>query len=181
MYKKGGIGEKIELFNFGKSGAKVEFVLETFPFLLDQYDRKDKTIILLSIGGNNAKAKGDPTNFVSTPEEYVAQMRQLLTELRLRTPYVIVVGGGSYNESKTNPKISPMDGTKSFFTNARRKLFNDRLHSLCTEMNVPFVGVTIPDDVWQKTCLYDDGLHPNDLGYQYIFQNILKELEKIGV
>src|SRR5512133_4042867 len=76
MYGENGVGEKYEIYNFGKSGATIDFVKDTFKSQLDAYDRKQKTIILVSVGGNNTKAEETPDNFVSTPEEYESERRE---------------------------------------------------------------------------------------------------------
>lgn len=179
MYGKNGIGEKYEVYNFGLSGAKIDFVQKTFPIQLQQYGRGGKTIVIISLGGNNAKAENSPENYVSTVKEFTAQMSELLNLLKSLKTHTIVVGGGYYDESKTNPKHNPLTGGKSYFTNKRKVEFENGLKQLCDDMCIPFVEVTIPQDLWKKEYLYKDGLHPNHKGHEYICNNVMKQLEKL--
>ena len=78
MFSSGGVGEKYELFNFAKAGEPISFVLETFKYQLEKYRRPGKVIILVSIGGNNSRAKDTPDNFISTVDEYKEEMTALL-------------------------------------------------------------------------------------------------------
>lgn len=179
MYGKGGIGEKYEIYNFGKSGATIDFVMKTFPQQLEQYGRGKKTITIVSVGGNNAKAEDEPKNYVSTLKEYTDSMSDLLNLLASQSTHVIAVGGGYYDESKTNPKINPFTGGKSFFTNVRRQEFQAQLKKLCIERKITFIETGISESEWKEKYIYDDGLHPGALGHELISEKVMKELEKI--
>jgi len=173
----GGVGEKFEVYNFGKSGATIDFVLNTFTRLIKDFGRNQKTISIVSVGGNNAKAEHTPDNFVSTLNEYQDQMSQLLDLLSSKSDAVIAVGGGYYDETKTNPKISPLSGNKSFFTNQRKHQFEQALKSLCQQKQIPFVKVEITKQKWLEEYVAADGLHPNHKGHQYISDQILKTIQ----
>ena len=180
MFTPGGIGEKYEIFNFGKSGVDVDFVIRTFPQLLKIYGRGIPTIAIVSVGGNNAKAQDRPDNFVCTVEEYALQMTTLIGMLKKVSNHVIIVdGAGYYDESKTNPKINPFIGGASYFTNKRKILFATKLKEVCTRENVPYVEVNIPEKEWVEHYLYEDGLHPNQKGYELIASKVLAEIEKL--
>ncbi len=178
MYGKDGVGEKYEVFNFGKSGAEIKFAEKLFPILIREYGRKGKIITIVSIGGNNAKAVDSPNNYVSTLEEYTTQMSQLLDLLREKSDVVIAVGGGYYDESKTNPKHNPFTGGRSYFTNKRKKRFEQRFQELCHQKGVIFVGIDTSKEEWQKKYLYKDGLHPNQKGHQYVAKKVIEVLSK---
>lgn len=181
MYAPNGLGETFEVFDFGKSGASIEFVLETFPQQFADYKRSSgTTVALVSVGGNNAKAIGEPGNYVSTIEEYSKQMSQLLDLLVEKTSYVFGVGSGYYNESKVSPVISPFSGKKSYFSNKRKKLFEAECKRLCEEKKLTYIGMeNIDETEWLKKYTYEDGLHPNDAGYKLIHDRIWVQLEKI--
>ncbi len=180
MYGNGGIGETYEVYNFGKSGAKIEFVKDTFQQQLKDYGRGHRTIVLLAVGGNNTKAEGEPTNFASTPESYITEMRELLTMLQQHCDGVVMVGSNwPVDESKTNPKTNPLTGDRSYFTNARRHMFNTVLKQLCTEINVELVELDVDKHAWLESYQYKDGLHPNQAGHQLIFESIKPRLDKL--
>jgi len=176
MYGENGVGEKYEVYNLGKSGAKIEFATKLFPTLIQEYGRAGKIITIVSIGSNNAKAENTPTNYVSSLEEYETQMAEMLDLLKEKSDVVIVVGGGYVDESKTNPKHNPLTGGKSYFTNARRKMFEKKCEDLCDQKNISYVGVELSEKQWQAEYLFRDGLHPNQKGHQYIAERVLGEV-----
>lgn len=178
MYDQGGLGEKYEVYNFGKSGGKISFVKDSFPEQIKQYGRKDRPITIVSVGGNNSKAKNSPDNFVSTIDEYSQEMEELLDILRDFSQQVIAVGGGWYDETKTCPKISPFDDSKSYFSNQRKQEFEKHFKKLCKDRKIPFVDIDVEEDVWKKKYLYDDGLHANDAGHRLIADKVMAVLEK---
>lgn len=178
MYGQNGIGEKYEIYNLGKSGAKIDFAKQFFPILIEKYGRDQKVITIVSIGGNNSKAENSPTNYASTPEEYESQMSELLDLLKEKSDVVIAVGSGYVDESKTNPKHNPLTGGKSYFTNDRRKMFEQRWKKLCEQRDIDFVDVELSEKEWQAEYLFDDGLHPNQKGHQYIAGKVINLLEK---
>lgn len=179
MYSENGVGDKYEVFNFGKSGAQIDFVLNTFLQQIKDYGRDGKIITIISAGGNNVKAKITPDNFVSTIEEYKQQMSELLDLAKKLSTHVITVGSGYYDESKTAPKISPFDGTKSYFFNKRKKEFEERLKKICKEKHITFVDIDIDENTWKEKYLYKDGLHANNKGHKLIHDAIMTELEKL--
>jgi lysophospholipase L1-like esterase len=176
MYSENGIGEKIEIYNFGKSGATVNFVRDTFPQQLAMYGRGGKIITIVSIGGNNAKAIGSPDAYVSTFEEYSQEMAELLDLLKKLSSHVIAVGGGFFDESKTNPRINPFSGSKVYFTNERKQQFEAACQQLCEKKEIPFVKVSVTKEEWLRNYVFEDGLHPNQQGHQLICDAVLAVL-----
>lgn len=150
MYGPNGVGEMFEVYNFSKSGATVEFVQASFPQLRTLYGRSGSMISIVSVGGNNAKAVGTPDNYVSTVEEYIQQMSTLLDQLQVESDHIIAVGGGYYDESKTNPKLSPWGGRPSFFTNSRKKNLRKRCR-YCASLKQYLL--------FQSSCLKKNGKH----------------------
>lgn len=179
MYGPGGVGEKYEIFNFSKSGSTIEFVADTTPWIYDKYARDGDIITLVSVGGNDAKAKGSPDNFVCTPEDFELKVTQLLKSLIGYSKHVIFVSNGYIDESKTNPKPSPFaDGELSYFTNERRSLFNSITKRVCESNGIDFVATDKDKDTWVKKYLYTDGLHPNQAGYNKVFEAVHPVIEK---
>jgi len=93
MFSSGGVGEEYEVYNFAKSGAPISFVKEAFKKQFEDYRRPGKTIVVVSVGGNNSKAENEPNNYVSTIKEYEKEMSELLVELKESSDAVIFVGG----------------------------------------------------------------------------------------
>lgn len=126
----------------------------------------------------NTKAEGTPDNFVSTIEEFSEEIAKLLNFLGDRCDHVVVVGSGYYDESKTNPKSNPLTGGKSYFKNARKRMFEARFKELAEDRSMPFVEVGVTEDEWKEKYLYEDGLHPNQKGYRLIAEKIFAVVEK---
>jgi len=177
-YADAGEGERYEVFNFAKSGAKISFVQGTFKDQLRNYKRSNaKTIALVAIGGNNTKAENEPDNFVSTPEEYEAELTTLLQDIQRSVDQVVFIGSGYVDEAKTNPKHNPLTGGKSYFTNERRAIFEEKLKEICEKLHIPLVSLDVSETEWKSNYLYVDGLHPNSEGHAFIFGKVLAVVE----
>ena len=179
MFSDQGVGEKYEFFNFAKSGEPISFVSNTFKNDLEKYRRKGKIIILVSIGGNNSRAKDEPDNFVSTIEEYQKEMFELLSNLKKNADEVMFVGGGCYDESKTYPKPDPLTGGRSYFSNKRGLEFKKVLERVCSDLGVKFIQNEVEDAEWIEKYLYKDGLHPNQSGHELIAEKVWLELKPL--
>ncbi len=179
MYGVGGVGEKYEVFNFGFSGATIDFFKEAFPFLLKKYGRNGKIVTIFATGGNNAKAKGSSDNYVSTLDKFSKDIVDFLNLINKLSDEVIVVGNGSYDESKVFPRISPFDGSKSYFSNERNQKFQTKAKEITQSMNLEFVDLEVPTETWIKKYLYEDGLHPNQAGYNLIADKVWQKLENL--
>ncbi len=181
MYATGGIGEKVEVFNFAKAGAEIKFFIETFPVLINHYGRGGNIITIVSVGGNNIKAENRPDNFVSTLEEYSEQMSALFDTLKMHSDHVVAVGGGYYDESKTNPKDNPLTGGTSYFSNQRKQQFEKRLQGICLDKGVVFIRPDVSEEEWKREYLFRDGLHPNNKGHELIARMVMSEIEKLNL
>ncbi len=179
MFSKGGVGEKYELYNFAKPGEPISFVSNNFKNQLEKYRRSGKTIILVSIGGNNSRAKDTPDNFISTVDEYRKEMTELLTELKDNVNEVMFIGGGCVDESKTYPKPNPLTGGQDYFSNKRGSEFKKVLIEICSQIGVRFVSPGTDDEEWVEKYLFEDGLHPNQSGHELIAEKIWLELRPL--
>ena len=179
MYERDGIGEKYELYNFGKPGAGVDFVLKTHESLLEAYGRHDTTVAILCIGGNETKARTEPDNFVSSTDAFASRMTTLIDSFKQQVDNVIVLPTLiAVDETKVNPKVSPFNGGKSFFVNDRIYAFNETLKNLCSDRGISYVVPGINPNDWAANYLYEDGLHPNQSGNEQIFHALLPFVER---
>lgn len=173
-----GPGEACEVFNFAKSGATIEFATEIFPWCCEHYQRGPELIVLICVGGNDAKAIGAPENYVSTSEVFKEKVTHLCKALKARSQRVIFVSNGYLDESKVNPKVNPFTGGNSYFTNERRSQFNAITKDICASMGFDFVAANCDQDTWTRSYLYQDGLHPNQAGYKLIFEALKPKLDE---
>lgn len=179
MYSDDGVTEIFEVFNMGKSGATIDFMKNEFPQQLKQYSREGKIITIVSVGGNNSKAVDTPNNYISSIEQYEEEVSQLLDLLKKLSSYVIAVGSGYVDESKTNPIFNPDIGGNSYFQNERMKKFESKLKELCNKKDITFIDLGVTEAQWKGKYLFKDGLHPNQEGHKLISYKVLTALEKI--
>jgi acyl-CoA thioesterase-1 len=175
MYSENGTGEKYEVYNFGNPGATIGFVLKTFQYQIQNYHKEGKKIVILSVGMNNAKAKETPDNYVSTIDEYKAQMSDLLQKIKSDVDQVICVGLTPVDEKKT----MPMRPGGSYFENGRVHEFNKAFADTADENSISFVNIEVDLEDWCNNYLYDDGLHPNQKGHQLILERVFPQLEPL--
>ncbi|MEK7570789.1 MAG: SGNH/GDSL hydrolase family protein [Patescibacteria group bacterium] len=174
MYSKNGTGEKFEVYNFGNPDAKIEFILKTFEEQIENYGKDGKKIVVLSIGMNNAKAVGNPDNYVTKIDEYKNQLKKLFQQMKLKVDHVLCVGLTSVDEQKTTPKSNG-----SYFRNQRIEQFNSTFREVCIEMGITFVDILSEQQVCGQACLYKDGVHPNQKGHQLIFEKIFPQIKSL--
>ncbi len=179
QFAPGGSGETCEVFNFAKAGSTIEFIAETFPWFCENYQRGPELITLICVGGNDAKAVGTPENYVCTPEAFKEKLTNLCQVLKAHSQRVIFVSNGYLDESKVNPKVNPLTGANSYFTNERRGQFNAITKNVCASMGFDFVAPTCDQDAWTRSYLYQDGLHPNQAGYELMFAAIQPKLDAL--
>jgi lysophospholipase L1-like esterase len=178
IYKETGSDEAHEVFIFAKSGVTTDFILNGCEQRIEDYKREGrKTVVILSIGLNNAKAVGAPDNYVSTPEDYATQIKQLLERLMSKADAVICVGFTPVDESKTTKKINPFTQQRSFFMNERINIFNDVFRQAAEDAGdaVQFLDLfnVAAELDWTNAYLSPDGLHPNDKGHRWICSQVL--------
>jgi len=178
MYGENGIGEKIEIHNFSKSGETIDFIKRNLTSQLKEYKRNGETTAIINIGLNNAKAVNNPNNYLCLIENYSDQMNDLISQVRKQIDNIIILGYPYHNEEKTFPKTNPFTGEKSYFSNKRTELFNIELEKICADKKIKFLNIKIDENDWIENYLYDDGLHPNQKGHDHVFE-LLKEQIKI--
>lgn len=85
---------------------------------------------------------------------------------------MLFIGSGFVDESKTNPKPNPLTGGVSYFSNARRKEFDDTLRLICNDLQVTYIDMNVPMNEWVEKYTYEDGLHSNDAGHEFICHKV---------
>jgi lysophospholipase L1-like esterase len=177
MYTKGGTSEQHEVFNFGKSGATVDFVSASFSDLFRCFRRDNsQTIGILSVGSNDARAESKPDNFTSSLEHYQSEMTILIKQMSASFDQLFVLDYFPIDESKTMPFVSPTTGIRYYYSNKRRFQFSDALEDICRTQGIVFLKTGIPINEWIGSYLYEDGLHPNGNGHQKLADMIMQSL-----
>lgn len=186
MYGEARLGEMHEVHIFAKPDATMDFVAAGCDAYVADYCRDGaKTVVVISVGMNNAKAIGTPDGYVSSAEDYEKAMRELLLHLASIVDAVVCVGFMPVDESKTSPKLNPFTYKNSYFTNQRVTKFNDAFHKAAEESGdkVRFIDLfgKVEQDDWIMTCLSSDGLHPNDKGHQWMYEQVMPTIAELAL
>lgn len=179
MFGEKWVGEKFECFNFGLAGATIQQVKDIYLQNYKSYTRDGESIVIINVWGNNCKAEDTPDNFISSPQQFEEEMKDLLTTIKKDGHTVIFVGSGYVDESKTNPKPNPLTGGCSYFKNDRKEIFDTIIRNVCQELDIKYLGIDIEKDIRIAQYMYEDWLHANDLWHTYIFQKLWEEIRNI--
>jgi lysophospholipase L1-like esterase len=182
QYGQDGVGERNDIFNLGKSGVTIEFIRDRLGQVVEMYGRPEMPLVLAFMAGtNNARAWKTPDGYISTPEEFRASIRELLSTAKQFTDKVLITEVTPVNEALLNPKKNPWDGTISYFYNERIAEFSSIISEVAIAENVisvPLFEVAQEAD-WASRYLYTDGLHPNDAGHEFIYKQVRPKLEAL--
>lgn len=183
MFGADGKGELCTVYELGIPGNTARDVVGRFEIetLARIVDKNPKNIyIIFSAGTNDAKATNKPDNFLHTPDEFATNVQAFIRLAKEHAAHIICVGLVPVDQSKTNPKHSPLTNGKSYFTNQRIQRFENALISVCDEEKVncvPLFG-SVPG-TWEAEYLAADGLHPNDAGHEWIFEQVQPKLKRL--
>jgi len=157
------------LFNLGILGNTATQVLERIPYELPERQWAGQNmVIVLSVGANDSKAVDAPANYLSNSREFMATVQNIIDYAHSFTPYVVLIGLTPIDETHTRPTSNG-----SYFTLARIQEFNSALQGVSESNNVPLIDLYTPMQAldW-KSMLYEDGLHLNGLGHDWVYQRI---------
>jgi len=162
------------VMNLGISGANTQAMLDRFDNETKARQNPKGVSFVISTGGNSSMKEGD--SYVSTPEIYEGQIKVLIDKAKQYSDKIMFVGLCPFDDSKTNP----VPWGEYYFTNERRKMFDDITAKACKQEDVPFVqvfekfGNKLHEDI-----LAHDAMHPNDKGHQLIFELVRSELDRL--
>lgn len=149
-----------EVFNLGVSGNTSRELLSRFS---NEASSRKPTVIIISLGDNDS-ALGVPVH------EYEKNLNEVFIQARMFTRNVIVLGAKKVNEALTNPVPWKSD---AFYRNSEIEKYDKKLKSLAEIHGfdyIPMIEVLDSQDL-------EDGVHPNSLGHQKIFEVVKTFLE----
>ena len=78
MYlKKELVIEKHEVYNLCVPGATISDIETRFSVEVESYSKPGRDLVIaIMLGGNDAKAKNKPNDFVNTPQNFFIQMKE---------------------------------------------------------------------------------------------------------
>ena len=157
--------------NLSIPGESTSQVIKRFPVEAEARCKKiypdDHTSIIFAIGINDTKCINSKENLITKLENFRKNVGLLAKSAREYTNHIIFVGLTLVNEQKT----APMDNI--YFLNDKIKTYNEIINEECQKRNITFLNI-IKD--WSRSnylnLLSEDGIHPNEIGHQKIFEKI---------
>jgi lysophospholipase L1-like esterase len=168
------------VYNCGVSGDSSSDLLDRFlpeceARLREAEEYKEKQIIIIAIGGNDA-SWSQSKNTMQIPFEKFEQNIQKLNALASKfTKKVIFIGLTPVDESKTNP--IPWN-TDKYHKNEYTSRYNQKIKELCDKKRISFADIFAVLSKIDYCKLLEDGVHPNSKGHQKIFELVENYLIK---
>ncbi|MEM9567679.1 MAG: GDSL-type esterase/lipase family protein [Cyanobacteria bacterium P01_E01_bin.34] len=175
------------LYNLGVRGDTVRHLeqrLETEFRQRGELRRNVPDGLILSVGANDSARLGHANgrHYVSL-DEFEEAIARILTKAREFCP-VWFVGMVPVDEAKM-----PFAGSV-YYSHADQVLYNEAIREACEQYGVPFLNCfarwNSRGELWRKSRLLDDGLHPSVEGHKAVFNDLLdwpefgQLLEKTG-
>jgi lysophospholipase L1-like esterase len=185
LYKEmfGDGGERAyEVYELGVSGTNLQDIEARFESELKarlrQDTRPEDMYIVFSAGVNDSIAVDEPDRHVRTADDFAALVHSFVHLVKDYTHNILAVGVTPVDEARTNP----FKEGATYYRNQRLTEFEDAFAEVCAKEGVAFVPLMkeAPED-WTQKYVYEDGLHPNDTGYDWIYDRVKPALnEQLG-
>ncbi len=159
-----------DVFNLGVSGEETEDVLKRFVSECKAiHVENKKTIIIFAIGINDTViVKGEG---IVTSDKFKDNIKSLIAEAKQFTDNILFVGLTKVDETKVVPLL--WNKNKSYF-NKNIIEFDGYIKEICLENMISYTSTY---DLLDAEDLAD-GLHPNENGYEKIYEKVLSEVIK---
>ncbi len=164
---------KVQVYNLGIGGELSGGLAKRMQSEIGaRLDSKWEPIIIIGTGKNDSRSRGTPNNYESTPEEYKHNLRNCIETAQKYSSKILLIGLGLVDESKQFKDL--------IYQNSRLKLFNEVNKKVAQECEV--IRVELQDDMKNVPDLWSwfvDGIHPNHVGYQWIYEKVLPIILKL--
>jgi lysophospholipase L1-like esterase len=164
--------EDIEVYNLSVSGNITDDVLEK---MVTESQMRQANLLIFAIGINDSqyiKAKDNPRTSL---DKFKNSLRELIAQSRKFTKEIVFLGFTDIDESKTMPIPWKKD---VYYDKENVTIYDQALKSVCEEEKVSYInmkGVIKLEDL-------ADGVHPNSIGHEKIYQRVkdflIKDWEK---
>jgi lysophospholipase L1-like esterase len=176
QYEEGGAGQVHEVYSLGVPGFTIEKFLERAEADLVWIRKPSRRLItVIQLGGNNTMAVDEPENYVTSPEEFKELVRKILEVTKKYSDEVLWVGMNLMDESKVMPIVKDLEkNRKVYFPNKRKIAFDRIAREVCAEHKIKHITLIEKQQKldWVAKYQYEDGIHPNDDGYRWMYEQI---------
>ena len=167
--------QKVALTNLAVSGAKMPDLLKQIESSGAQYSIKQADVIVLTIGGNDlfpgweSLGKIDLETYRPDTETFQNEAKKIIEEIRKLNTDSPIFWLGLYNPFED---VEDLKGSSNIVVD-----WNAALEKLA--LNDKNVYITPTFDLFQnrgKDLLYSDHFHPNEVGYTYMAERLVKNV-----
>lgn len=179
MFTSGG-QRAYEIYELGISATSLQDMQARFESELKarvpERVRREDIYVVFSAGTNDSIAVDEPGHHVRSADDFAALVHSYVHLVKDYTDNILAVGITPVDEAKT----MPLANGRVYFTNERLGAFEAALQEAAGNEGVrciPLHGQVASD--WAGTALYEDGLHPNDAGHEWIaaqVEPVLREM-----
>lgn len=166
------------VFNLGVSADNSDNILNRIESEVSVRTRSNhlvKPIVLIQIGVNDS-AK-EPEHPQVDLKRYQDNLKDIASRLQSKTSKIIFVGLSSCDESKT----SPVSWGEYYYSNDAIGAYENAMKTVAEKTGSDFIPVFNEFHSFLKNgdMLLSDGLHPNELGHQRIYEIIMPKLQEL--
>ncbi|MDP4009305.1 MAG: GDSL-type esterase/lipase family protein [bacterium] len=158
--------EYVEVYNLSISGGTTETILER---LESESTVREADALIFQTGGNDASYYGSSGDFMVPIEKFRENLEEIIKRAQKITDKIMFMDLKNCDESKTMP-VSWID---IYYTNKNIQRYSSVMQEMCQKHSVHFL-----DTVALNNEDFEDGLHPNAMGHQKIFEQVKDFLEK---
>lgn len=138
-------------------------------------DEEEKTLILIEIGINDSQFVLTGNQHRISPDEYKQNLLKLIESSKQNGADLIFVGLTPVDDSRVDP--TPWTPGKSYRLEFVKQ-YEEILKEVAREQNIPFVEIMSKFMEKDYKNLFVDGLHPNLVGHQIMYEEVKKYLEE---
>lgn len=168
IYNLNDVFKNENIVNSGVSGNRVENILDN---LYDRVYRYNPSDVIILVGVNNFLYENSSSDYVTK------SIKKIVSEIHKKLPNCNIYIQSIYPVDK---KVNE-EHMKDEFPNKKILDTNKKLKKYCKENNITYVNVhdsLVNKDGYLDNKYTNDGLHPNEKGYEIITKIIKKEVLK---
>lgn len=158
-----------EIYNLSVSGGTTNTILARFE---SEAKIRNAEAIIFQTGGNDATyIDGDPQKLIVSQDKFRSNITEIIKRAKKITNNIIFFDLKNCDESKT----MPVSWGDYFTANENIQKYSKIMQEVCMENKVLFCDIPhLENDE------FTDGLHPNAIGHEKIFQTVKTALEEKG-
>ena len=160
--------DDVNVYNLGIPGNTTNDLLKRFK---SEAITRNSEMIIFAIGINDSSYIKDENKNLVNIKQFNKNLLKLIKLARKTNSKIIFFGLTRVDESKTMPVYWD---AKVYYDNESLEKYDLAIKNICEKNNLDYIQMK---DVVLISDL-DDGLHPNSIGHEKMFKEVLKNIEK---